>query len=136
MCDVLSYRSDHLVRPFLGKKNEKIYQKQHEEIGIRIYSKSLAYRRDSCSNGFDLIPKQKKIREVLVFGFCWLKQHSNYIAYRVFLACEGTQNQNKKQGNKQAQHFELTLLSVLLLFSVGNGEFHNDGKDVSFIFLT
>ena len=58
------------------------------------------------------------------------------IAYRVFLACEGTQDQNKKQGNKQAQHFELTLLSVLLSFSVGNGEFHNDGKDVSFIFLT
>ena len=58
------------------------------------------------------------------------------IAYRVFLACEGTQDQNKKQRNKQAQHFELTLLSVFLSFSVGNGEFHNDGKDVSFIFLT
>ena len=55
---------------------------------------------------------------------------------RVFLACEGTQDQNKKQGNKQAQHFELTLLSELLSFSVGTGEFLNDGKDVSFIFLT
>ena len=65
-----------------------------------------------------------------------LKKHQTHIAYRVFLACEGTQDQNKKQRNKQAQHFELTLLSVLLLFSVGNGEFHNDGKDVSFIFLT
>ena len=58
------------------------------------------------------------------------------IAYRVFLACEGTQDQNKKQGNKQAQHFELTLLSVLLSFSVGNGEFYFDGKDGFFIFLT
>ena len=64
------------------------------------------------------------------------KKCQTYIAYRVFLACEGTKNQNKKQRNKQAQHFELTLLSVLLSFSVGNGEFHNDGKDVSFIFLT
>ena len=61
-----------------------------------------------------------------------------YIAYRVFLVCqgEGTQEQNKKQRNKQAQHFELTLLLVLLSFSVGNGEFHLDGKDGSFIFLT
>ena len=59
MCDVLSYRSDHLVRPFLGKKWE-IMLEQHEQIRIRIHSKSLAYRRDSCSNGFDLIPKQKK----------------------------------------------------------------------------
>ena len=58
------------------------------------------------------------------------------IAYRVFLACEGTQDQNKKQQNKQARHFELTLLLVLLSFPVGTGEFHNDGKDVSFIFLT
>ena len=38
------------------------------------------------------------------------KNCQTYIAYRVFLACEGTQDQNKKQGNKQAQHFELTLL--------------------------
>ena len=29
----------------------------------------LAYCRDSCSNGFDLIPKQQKIREVLVMNF-------------------------------------------------------------------
>ena len=60
-----------------------------------------------------------------------LKKYQTYIAYRVFLACEGTQDQNK-----QAQHFELTLLSVLISFSVGTGEFYNDGKDVSFIFLT
>ena len=26
MCDVLSYRSDHLVRPFLGKKWENILE--------------------------------------------------------------------------------------------------------------
>ena len=65
MCDVLSYRCDHLVRPFLGKKWENIL-KQHEQKGIRIHSKSLAYRRDSCSNDFDLIPKQEKIREVLI----------------------------------------------------------------------
>ena len=58
------------------------------------------------------------------------------LAYRVFRACEGTQDQNKKQRNKQARHFELTLLLVLLSFSVGTGEFLNDGKDVSFIFLT
>ena len=44
-------------------KNEKSYQEQHEQIGIRIHSKSLAYRRDSCSNGFDLIPKQEEIRQ-------------------------------------------------------------------------
>ena len=68
MCDVLSYRSDHLVRPFLGKKWENIL-KQHEQKGIRIHSKSLAYRRDSCSNDFDLIPKQQKIREVLIMNF-------------------------------------------------------------------
>ena len=136
MCDVLSYRSDHLVRPFLGKKWENILE-QHEQIGIRIHSKSSAYRRDSCSNGFDLIPKQKEIREVLVLNFIGYnstvmvyiflillfksdklnsykgrakKKYQTYIAYRVFLACEGTQDQNKKQGNKQAQHFELTLL--------------------------
>ena len=58
------------------------------------------------------------------------------LAYRVFLACEGTQDQNKKQRNKQAQHFEPTLLLVLLSFSVWTGEFHDDGRDVSFIFLT
>ena len=67
-CDFLSYRSDHLVRPFLGKKWE-IMLEQHEQIRIRIHSKSLAYRRDSCSNGFDLIPKQAEIREVLVMNF-------------------------------------------------------------------
>ena len=38
--------------------------------------------------------------------------------------------------NCKLQHFEFTLLSVLLSFSVGNGEFHFDGKDGSFIFLT
>ena len=68
MCDVLSYRSDHLVRPFLGKKWENIL-KQHEQKGIRIHSKSLAYRRDSCSNDFDLIPKQEEICEVLIMNF-------------------------------------------------------------------
>ena len=68
MCDVLSYRSDHLVRPFLGKKWENIL-KQHEQKGIRIHSKSSAYRRDSCSNDFDLIPKQQKICEVLIMNF-------------------------------------------------------------------
>ena len=47
-----------------------------------------------------------------------------------------TQDQNKKQWNKQAQRFEFTLLSLLFSFSVGNGEFHFDGKDGSFIFLT
>ena len=73
MCDVLSYRSDHLVRPFLGEKWKNILE-QHEQIGIRIHSKSLAYRRDSCSNGFDLIPKQKEIREVFIsIEFYWLK---------------------------------------------------------------
>ena len=30
------------------------------------------------------------------------KNCQTYIAYRVFLACEGTQDQNKKQENKQA----------------------------------
>ena len=59
MCDVLSYRSDHLVRPFLGKKKE-IISEQYEQI---------AYRRDSCSSGFVLIPKQKEMREVLVSNF-------------------------------------------------------------------
>lgn len=55
-------------------KNEKLYEKQHEQIRIRIHSKSSAYRRDSCSNGFDLIPKQKEIREVKIsIEFCWLK---------------------------------------------------------------
>ena len=68
MCDVLSYRSDHLVRPFLRKKKE-IISEQYEQIGIRIHSKSSAYRRDSCSSGFVLIPKQKEIREVLVSNF-------------------------------------------------------------------
>ena len=65
MCDVLSYRSYHLVRPFLGKNWENILE-QHEEIGITIHLKSLAYRRDSCSNGFDLIPKPKEIRKVFI----------------------------------------------------------------------
>ena len=66
----------------------------------------------------------------LILSRTKLKKYQTHIAYRVFLACEGTQDQNKKQGNKQAQHFELTLLSVV------KGEFHNDGKDVSFSFLT
>ena len=78
MCDVLSYRSDHLVRPFLGKKWE-IMLEQHEQIRIRIHSKSLAYRRDSCSNGFDLIPKQEKIRKVLVLNF--ISQSSTVMVY-------------------------------------------------------
>ena len=71
MCDVLSYRSDHLVRPFLGKK-KAIISEQHEQIGVRIHSKSSAYRRDSCSSGFVLIPKQKEIRGISI-EFYWLK---------------------------------------------------------------
>ena len=54
--------------PSWGKKKE-IISEQHEQIGIRIHSKSSAYRRDSCSSGFVLIPKQKEIREVLVSNF-------------------------------------------------------------------
>ena len=42
---------------------------QHEQIRIKIHSKSLAYRRDSCSNGFGLIPKQEEVFEVLVLNF-------------------------------------------------------------------
>ena len=61
---------------------------------------------------------------------------SNLHCLQSFSGLRRTQDQNKKQGNKQAQHFELTLLSVLLSFSVGTGEFLNDGEDVSFIFLT
>ena len=68
MWDVLSYRSDHLVRPFLEKKWE-IMLEQHEQIRIKIHSKSLAYRRDSCSNGFGLIPRQEEVFEVLVLNF-------------------------------------------------------------------
>ena len=68
MCDVLSYRSDHLVRPFLGKKWE-IMLEQHEQIRIKIHSNSLAYLRDSCSNGFGLIPRQEEVFEVLVLNF-------------------------------------------------------------------
>ena len=68
MCDVLSYRSDRLVRPFLGEKWE-IMLEQHEQIRIKIHSKSLAYRRDSCRNGFDLIPNQEEIRKALVLYF-------------------------------------------------------------------
>ena len=42
---------------------------QHERIRIKIHSKSLAYRRDSYSNGFDLIPRQEEVPEVLVLNF-------------------------------------------------------------------
>ena len=33
------------------------------------FIQSLAYHRDSCSKGFDLLPKQEKIREVLIMNF-------------------------------------------------------------------
>ena len=36
MCDVLSYRSDQLVRPFQGEKWEIMLEK-HEQIGIKIH---------------------------------------------------------------------------------------------------
>ena len=42
---------------------------QHERIRIKIHSKFLAYRRDSYSNGFDLIPRQEEVPEVLVLNF-------------------------------------------------------------------
>ena len=42
---------------------------QHEEIRIKIHSNSLAYLRDSCSNGFGLIPRQEEVFEVLVLNF-------------------------------------------------------------------
>ena len=52
---------------------------QHEQIRIKIHSKSLAYRRDSCSNGFGLIPKQEEVFEVLVLNF--ISQSSTVIVY-------------------------------------------------------
>ena len=67
-CDFLSYRSDHLVRPFLRKKWEILLETTWTDRNQDSF-KSLAYRRDSCSNGFDLIPKQEEIHEALVLNF-------------------------------------------------------------------
>lgn len=67
MSDVLSYRSDHLFRPFLAK-NEK-YQINMYRKKIRIHLMSSAYRRDTrYNNGFSLFPEEEN-REVLVSEF-------------------------------------------------------------------
>ena len=67
MCDVLSYRSDHLFRPVLAK-NEKCQNNMcRKKIGIHLMSS--AYRRDTSYNsGFSLFPEEEN-REVLVSEF-------------------------------------------------------------------
>ena len=89
-------------------KNEKSYQEQHEQIGIRIHSKSLAYRRDSCSNGSDLIPKQKEIRKVLVLNFIGYNSTVMVYILLILLFTSDKLNSFKDRTKKSAK---LTLLT-------------------------
>ena len=69
-----------------------------------IQSRDSCSRRDSCSNGFDLIPKQKEIREVLVLNFIGYNSTVMVYILLILLFTSDKLNSFKDRTKKSAKH--------------------------------